>query len=142
MIEHKIDAVTQVVYKMTDCKMTNSNIEEPVAILCDIGEQEAIPCDSIYITIPAPPRRRESNNDAMEGCAYIFGYAGAIIAEICFIILGILALIPSKPFETRDVTFGVVSLVLSFVGVIAIAGALVGALIGAIIGAVIDRFNL
>lgn len=51
----------------------------------------------------------------------IFGWMAAASAEILFLVYGILALVPSGPFKTRNTALGVVLLVLAVTQVAALA---------------------
>jgi hypothetical protein len=55
-----------------------------------------------------------SINPLIQFIAYTFGFVGFVIG----IIYGILAIVPSGPFKEKDVTLGVVLIVLSVLGVI------------------------
>ena len=65
---------------------------------------------------------------------YIFMFIGAIVAPILCLIYGILALVPTGPFDHQNITLGVTFIVLSLVGIMSVGGCIGGAIIGAIIG--------
>ncbi len=67
-------------------------------------------------------------------CITAFAWVGASITGIICLIYGILALVPSGPFEEKDVTFGVTFIVLSLTGVMELGGAIAGVIVGAILG--------
>ncbi len=64
----------------------------------------------------------------------IFAYMGAAMGGIIGLIFGILALVPSEPFNEQDVSLGVVLIVLSVTGVMELAGAIAAGLASAIFG--------
>lgn len=63
----------------------------------------------------------------------VFAYIGAVIFGIGSLILGILALVPSAPFNEQNITLGIILIVLSVTGITELTGAIIGALIGIIL---------
>ncbi len=65
--------------------------------------------------------------------ATFLAYIGAIITSVISLIYGIFAVVPVSPFEDRDLKIGIVLIVLSVTGIMAIAGLLSGCIIGTIV---------
>ncbi len=76
--------------------------------------------------------------DIAVGTATVLAYIMASVSAITCLVIGILALVPSAPFEEQDVTTGVVLIVCSLTGPIALAGAAGGFIIGYIIGLIMS----
>jgi len=62
--------------------------------------------------------------------ASITAKIGAVVAPILALIYGILVLVPAGPFDHRDVTMGVVLIVLSLFAVMSLIGYFVGFCLG------------
>ena len=65
--------------------------------------------------------------------ASILAKIGAVVAPIFGLICGILMLVPAKPFDHRNVTFGVVLVVLSLMAVMSLIGYVLGFCLGYVI---------
>ena len=57
----------------------------------------------------------------------------SVITTCLGLIYGILALIPTSPFDHQNLSLGIILIVLSCLGIIGLVGAIVGAIIGFII---------
>jgi hypothetical protein len=71
-----------------------------------------------------------------------FVYLGAITAQTLFLVYGIMALIPTGPFDHQNISLGVTLIVLATVGIAAACGSIAGILIGTIIYLPFKQKNL
>lgn len=95
--------------------------------------------------VPTIPVDLEAGDHAVQGMrlgavaigAEIGGVFGAATLPITAVVLGILALVPSDPFDHRNVTAGVLLIVLGLAGVGELVGFVAGAIPGAVIGGMV-----
>lgn len=70
----------------------------------------------------------------MSLCTSIFAVLGALAGEALFLTYGIMALLPTGPFEERNETLGIVLIVLAGVGAAAFGGTIAGVIAGIMLG--------
>jgi uncharacterized membrane protein YdjX (TVP38/TMEM64 family) len=80
----------------------------------------------------------ETNNNFNKFLVYL----GAITSQVLFLVYGIMALIPTGPFDHQNISLGVTLIVLATVGIAAACGSIVGMIIGTIIYLPFKQNNL